>query len=134
VVFLYLYRHYIKLRLKEIILIGSRLYDRNEGLPKHHRIDELWKHARAVIKESSNTGGLDVADACITEFSKMDYDSESFRYPITKEGKHSIQSDHLVISIRNLREVMDRPGSFLDSASDYLYILHDQKTEFEDNY
>jgi hypothetical protein len=29
---------------------------------------------------------------------------------------------------------MDRLGSFLDSASDYLYILHDQKTEFEDNY
>jgi len=130
----FLYRHYIELRLKEIILLGTRLYDRKEGLPKHHRIDELWKHARSIIKEESNTGALDEADACITEFSKMDHDSESFRYPITKEGKRSIQSDHLVISIRNLREVMDRLGSFLDSVSDYLYILIDQKTEFEDNY
>src|SRR5437867_84859 len=50
----FLYRHYVELRLKEIILIGRKLYDMSQGLPKHHKIEELWKHARGILSHTSS--------------------------------------------------------------------------------
>lgn len=131
---IYMYRHYIELRLKEIILVGNRLYGMPQGLPKHHKIKELWTHARGILNNISSKDDLDVAGDCINEFSTMDPDSESFRYPITRDGKPSIQQDRVVISLRHLREVMTRLGSFLDSSSDYLGILYNEKKSLEDNY
>lgn len=127
----FLYRHYIELRLKEILLVGGRLYDLKERLPKHHRIDELWKHARSIVKETSASEDLDVMDACISEFAKMDQNSQSFRYPVDRDGNQSIKPDQLVISLPHLRDVMERLGSFLDTAADYLHILYQQKCEMD---
>lgn len=130
----FLYRHYVELRLKEIILVGNRLYDLNQGLPKHHKIDDLWKHARGILNRTSSNQDLDIAENCINEFATIDRDSGSFRYPVNREGKPSIQEDHLVISLRHLREVMGRLGSFLDCSSNYLVILYDQKRDIEEYY
>ena len=106
----------------------------SQGLPKHHKIEELWKHARGILSHTSSKNDLDVAEGCIIEFAKMDPTSESFRYPINREGKRSIEQDRLVISLRHLQEVMGRLGSFLDSSSEYMVILYDEKREFEDEY
>ena len=55
----FLYRQYIELRLKEAILLGARLKGETHGFPKHHRIDEIWKHARPHIEGVSPEGPHD---------------------------------------------------------------------------
>ena len=127
----FLYRHYAELRLKEIIMVGNRLYGIPQGLPQHHRIDELWRQARSILSETSSRDDLDNVERCIAEFSQMDPGSDSFRYPITRDGKLSISQDHLVISLRNLRDVMTRLGSFLDASSDHLIILYEEQKSVE---
>ena len=46
----FLYRQYVELRLKETILLRTRLRGEKHGFPKHHRIDEIWKHARPLYR------------------------------------------------------------------------------------
>ena len=60
----FLYRQYIELRLKEIILLGTKTNYEEHGLPKHHRIDELWRHARHYVERLSpkpETDALNIA-------------------------------------------------------------------------
>ncbi len=129
----FLYRQYIELRLKEIILIGNRLEDREQGFPKHHRIDELWKHARPILERySAKKDDLDIVEACIAELAKIDPDSDTFRYPVDRQGKKSIEAEQLLINLRHLQKVMERLGSFLSSSSEYLFIQFQQKQEIED--
>ena len=131
---IFLYRHYTELRLKEIILVGNKLYGTSEDLPIHHRIQDLWKRARPILEHASSKEDLDSVESCLSELSQMDPNSESFRYPITPDGSPSIDNDNLAISLRHLREVMNKLVTFLDCGSDYLHILYDQQSEFEDYY
>ena len=42
----FLYRQYVELRLKEIIKEGLILLEEGNAFPKHHKIWELWCHAK----------------------------------------------------------------------------------------
>ena len=126
----FLYRHYIELRLKEIILLGRKLDGSRAGPPKHHRIDELWKLARAIVEsDSAEKEDLSIVEACIGEFAHIDPSSESFRYPRDKAGKTSISSEQLHINVRHLQETAARLASFLDGCTEYLYIQWQQLPE-----
>ena len=131
----FLYRQYIELRLKEIILIGNKLNNDNQVGPKHHRINELWKHARAILeRDSAKKGDLDIVAGCIGELAQIDPLSTAFRYPTDKEGNKSITPEQLLINVRHLQEVMTRLASFLDGCSEYLFIQLQQMMEIEDYY
>ena len=88
---LFLYRQYIELRLKEIIREGRKLLEEGSTFPKHHKILDLWNTAKTLaIKAFENESEpLDLihAEHVIVEFSKIDPDSFSFRYPESKEGE-----------------------------------------------
>lgn len=131
----FLYRQYIELRLKEIIFLGSRLNRDSHGFPKHHRIQELWKHARPYIErvcgDSKET--LDATEACIKEFSDLDHDGMAFRYPADREGKPHLP-EWSVINIRHLAETMQRLGNLLDDASEVIYIDLQQRSENLEQY
>lgn len=131
----FLYRQYIELRLKEIILIGNKLNHNNQGVPTHHRIDELWNQARAILeRDSAKKGDLDIVGNCIGEIAKIDPLSTAFRYPTDKEGNKSITAEQLLINVRHLQEIMARLASFLDASSEYLLIQWQQLMEIEDYY
>lgn len=132
----FLYRQYLELRLKEIILIGNRRNNRSDGFPKHHRIDELWSHAKPHIEAASSEISYDVLEAvenCIKEFSGLDPDGMAFRYPIDREGKFHLP-EWTVINLRHLGETMQKIGNFLDDHSEYIYILWQQAEEFRNEY
>jgi hypothetical protein len=115
----FLYRHYLELRLKEIILTGQELLDHRPDLEHVHRLDALWRSARKILEAvwpGSPAEDLDAVENCIRQFSNVDPQSMSFRYPATKDGKPTISNlEH--INIRNLYEVMGRISSLLEGAS-----------------
>ncbi|SRR6266536_186666 len=117
----FLYRQYIELRLKEAIIgLNYYLNDIND-YPKHHYIDKLFIEFKSLYKKVSeiyNQKHFDNTEKLIKEFAHIDYKSFSFRYPVDKEGNHSLSIDR--INIRNLKEVMQRIATFLDAAIDYV--------------
>ena len=141
----FLYRHYLELRLKEIIREGSFLLDKGYIFPKHHKLSRLWPDTKRIVSEiwpddkSSSKYAvrinlrLDAVEHAIAEYSKLDDGSYAFRYPIdTKDN------DVLVgvksINLRHLAEFMNDVAETLDNISDAIAICHDHQQEFYSTY
>jgi len=98
------------------------------GFPKHHHIDELWKHARPYIETYCDHEPLTALGVCINEFCSFDYDGSAFRYPVDREGKPHLP-EWTVVNIRHFGETMQRIGNLLDDAAEFLYINLQQMNE-----
>lgn len=119
----FLYRHYLELRLKELI-INSRFVLTLGPLPSQERdvhwLRKLWTECRNLLQMVWPDGSkevLDAAEACILEFDLLDANSECFRYPEHKRGRTPTLAGLQDVSLRNLREVMGRLATLLESAS-----------------
>lgn len=117
----FLYRHHLELRLKEIIINGGMLFDQSYKIPVDHRLDALWSKARLTLKRvwpKGSESDLVQVDAVIKEFSEVDPKSESFRYPIhNKTGKSQIPRDLKLINVRHLKDAIEGTCELLDGAS-----------------
>lgn len=131
----FLYRHYLELRLKSLIIVGLEVLGKRHEFRKNHDIEELWKKTRAVLQEVWPNGSktdLDNVDACIHEFAHTDPISEAFRYPTTKDGKQTLANlKH--IDLANLSKVMERLSGLLDSALDGMLEMLSTKCEAGDH-
>ena len=101
---LFLFRHYLELRLKDIIWMANVLCER--GFPDHtrpdlsrlwsrHGLPHLWQQVRDLAAELGLPGGKswEYVGRCIHEFSEVDPKSQAFRYLTDPTGKdlHPIQ-------------------------------------------
>ena len=128
----FLYRQYLELRLKEIILAGQRVSGRNSAVPKHHRLVPLWREARQYIEDTfpGDSADLDGVDARISEFEKVDPKAEGFRYPETKDGQATL-TELGAVNLVHLKEVMRAVSWILDGASTGLYEHAQMKEEVQ---
>ncbi|TSJ44344.1 hypothetical protein FO440_09250 [Mucilaginibacter corticis] len=114
------YRHYIELRLKEII-IGLRYCSGHENVKfDSHNLKTLWDELIILyddFREENDEEDFRNAERLIHEFDKNDPNSMSFRYPTDKKG-NLISIEKINLNIRNFGEVMERLAFFLDSLSD----------------
>jgi hypothetical protein len=111
----FLYRHYIELSLKLLLLDASRfMADVSE--PQHnHDLRTLWKEARKILPAvwpEVQPEQVEAAEACIIEMSEHDPGSMAFRYPFDKKSDLHLEKLHSV-DLRNLKDVMDGIGNFL---------------------
>ena len=130
----FLYRQYLELRFKQLLIEGSRLLDRSFTLPKHHRLDTLWYECKSLLKQIEpgiTDGEVAGLEACIIEFSTIDPISMAFRYHVDTHDKPSLPPDLKYINIRNLAQVMAKIHSFLDAAYMTISVSIDQKQEME---
>jgi hypothetical protein len=131
----FLYRHHLELRLKEIIINGNMLLDQPHNIPKTHPLDALWQKARLILlKVWSNGSEKDLmqVDTVIREFSDVDPSSEAFRYPIDKKTEnYLIPRDLTHINVRHLQKEMKDPCELLDSANDGIREYLENKWEAE---
>lgn len=128
------YRQYLELRCKEIIRVGRMLSDEAAEFPKTHDIRVLWTICRAIIangEPSASNADLEAIDEAIAQFCAVDPKSESFRYPVDRKGKSSIPEALHVINLRQLRDVINRVGSFFDGVSMAFSVYLDYKAEME---
>ena len=134
----FLYRHYLELRLKQLISAGTELVQGKlpEKWPSGHNIDWLWGFCRKLLEEIFPEGeqaDLDATEDCIRQFSAVDAGSMAFRYPEDKEGKPYL--DKLTkVNVRNLAEVIERIARLLDSSSDVTSVYQDQQRDMESDY
>jgi len=122
----FLYRHYLELRLKQVINDGQKLLDQpiniQETILERHDLIELWRPCRKILEKLGKMNfwpedpaeKLDDVERLIKEFAGLDRESMSFRYPVTKKNKGSLPTLPNLdrIGIRNLHEVMQRLDSY----------------------
>ena len=123
------FRHYIELRLKDIIQLGNLLKDRAGEIPPTHRLGLLWDTARPFLVKlcrEQPAGTLSTAERLIKEFDRYDEGSFSFRYPVDRSGD-PVTHPASLLNLRNLRDVMERLATLLDLTSNYAGVLLDAK-------
>ena len=145
----FMYRHYIELQLKEILLNNWAYLGISRGLPTYHNIGRLWAICRdvfhkmdeAVAPEFTKTkqyqieivSRYDALEADLKMFSQWDPNSESFRYPIDKRGK-PIVVNLKDINLKELQELINRISTELDGISVGAYDLLSQKEDTLSSY
>jgi len=111
----FLYRQYLELTLKDIILRTRRIEHDGRGFPKTHNLRGLWAETKRLLQKHYRYDcprEIEYLDRCFDEFHEHDPDSMAFRYPFDKSGnRHLMNLSH--INVRHLMETMGRLANFL---------------------
>lgn len=143
---IFLWRHYLELRLKDIIVSGSQRYSTHCLVDNWQTIIGMLKHVHggvSVLRDVSPDASdvykfyklklddYDKIKRIISEFDYYDKDSETFRYPeIRKKGL--VDATH--IDLKNLSGAMPKLADLLDEISQYLSIHYDLEREYAGEY
>lgn len=129
----FMYRQYLELGLKALILDAEELANTSSADPYGHRLDVLWNRCERALLNLENPPSLverDVIGKSIDQFGTIDASSVAFRYPVTKDG-HPVQLPTTHINLRVLRDEMKNVGNVIESLLNGLSAMVDLKREFE---
>lgn len=133
----FLYRHYIELRLKELLIVGAKLLDQTPDVPYTHNLLVLWRRVRKVVEqawpESEKKHYLDALEERLKEFCAVDPGSYAFRYPEDKTGRQTLGSI-TYLNLYQLKKVMTGVSQLLEGFSDGLWSYFDYKYEMLADY
>jgi hypothetical protein len=114
----FLIRHYIELRLKELIQGLNFCLEYNKDYPTGHNLQTLWssfKKKYSEIGEDINDPSFTSMDSLIAELQNIDPISMSFRYPVDKTGNKTQKLE--TINITELKETFIRVSYLFDAIS-----------------
>ena len=103
---LFLYRHYLELELKNLVMIHRKLLGADPDYPQHHSLKALWDEAKTGIREDYGADcpvEVDYLDSCIDELNAHDPASFSFRYPRDRK-KLVVSRLPRLVNVRELRD------------------------------
>ena len=135
----FLIRHYLELRLKELIQGLNYCKEENKNFPTHHDIQTLWsefKNAYSAIGEDSNDARFQVIDKLVKEMVSVDPISMAFRYPVDTVGRKTQKLEY--VNLSNLRETFIRVCFVFDGVAmqigHYVDITEEMMQEVYQNY
>lgn len=141
---IFLYRHYIELKLKEIILNNWEYLEISERFPKGYDIYELWEKCREGMLQTDKLvdpkfaesheyieqiiQAYDILEADLGKFAEIDPGSEHFRYPVDSQGNPIVVDERLLIELlQELLELVGRIGYSLDGISTGIHTILQDK-------
>src|SRR5262249_21334416 len=109
---IFMYRHYVELKLKHIIieldrLSGTKLSPKKFG---NHNLNSLWSYVvaqQACIRGELDREIMDSTTNLINELNALDPDSMHFRYATDKERMNAMPLPHC-LSITHFKEGMEK--------------------------
>lgn len=140
---IFLYRHYIELILKEIIMNNRAFLGISENFPNYHNIDRLWEICRENFQKVDEAidpqftkseeyqkivEGYNVLEIDLRKFAVLDPTSESFRYPVDNRGR-PIVVDKKIVNLKELPELINRISEALEGISVGAYEILKQKED-----
>lgn len=129
----FLYRHYVELRLKELLQAADSLLELPRDWQCDHNLDYLWNLLRprlAQISPSEPDRDSQNAGRLIAELSARDKTSFAFRYPVDKSGNSNTRDlDHL--DVDNFVRAMRQLAAFLDGASMAISVYLDEQPNWQ---
>tara|TARA_R110002072_G_scaffold125944_3_gene262499 strand:+ start:29704 stop:30327 length:624 start_codon:yes stop_codon:yes gene_type:complete len=127
----FLIRHYIELRLKELIQGLNFLLEDSQDFPTHHKLMNLYGDFKALyikIGESPTSKDFQALDELIKELSFFDSTSMAFRYPIDKDGEKTQKLEY--INLINLKETFIRVSFLFDGVAALIADRVEMKEDF----
>jgi len=121
----YLIRHYIEIRLKEIIDEGNKVnntpIDPSKG---GHDLSILWKKSQetlqAIWQDNFEEAPQKVSDF-INELHSIDIKSDNFRYPINRNGQETLGNIN-EINFKKLAGIFQNVKYYLDGITEGLTV------------
>lgn len=128
----FLYRHYVELRLKELLQSAEQLLELPRDWKCNHQIENLWRELKPLLRRiapGEPERDLQNAERLIIELATGDPYSFEFRYPETKEGRRHL-ADRERLDIVNFCDALRKLSGFLDGASMQISVyLQDRPNE-----
>jgi hypothetical protein len=133
----FLFRHYLELALKNVILAGRFLTKDGENVPhpevspapREHKLNDLWKLVLRDAKPKMPTDDwqrydTEFVEKCIAEFDRIDPKGMTFRY-----GSEGAESLH--VHFHWLYAIMEHVHQVLEGIRSYLVETHGQNEDYE---
>jgi len=123
----FLYRHYVELRLKELLQSAERFLGLPQDWQSDHDIANLWCHLSQFLPKifpDEPKADLKNAGRLLHELAEGDPFSFHFRYPENKKGQKHLE-DLERLDVVSFVEAMRRLSAFLDGASMALSVYSD---------
>jgi hypothetical protein len=136
---LFLYRQFIELELKWIILVygdGDRSAKKELIKDTGHDLMKLWKEAKPIIQEDASPKEQqdhDIVEDYIKQFHTLDKTSCSFRYPITRNLDQILTGEHR-INLRILCQRMNELYHFFNGVDGKLSSIKDNYKQNMERY
>lgn len=113
------YRQYLELLLKGVLADARRYYDVDDPAPSGHSLLVLWKPLRLLLARRwpDDPSDLNAVEDGLRQFDAVDRGSYAFRYATTPAGESSLPPEFQQINLRNVGEVVERIGVFLESCA-----------------
>ena len=118
---LYLYRHCLELRLKDLVMLGVRtgLFDLSEveEMLGEHKLCPLWARAKKLIQDGyPDDDEAATAESIINEFHRIDKHGQTLRYDRERRSLKLRRYESLPshTSVLTLRSTMDDLYQYLD--------------------
>ncbi len=130
----FLYRHHIELRLKELIKEGRSLLGKDYKKYEKHNIDFLWRECKKISKEiePESEKNFQSIEKVIKDLHKIDKGSFNFRYSTDKKGNRSIDPELKIINIKEFSKSINEAICLLEGASCQFSYLQDCKQEINE--
>lgn len=135
---LFLFRHYLELRFKEIIVYGQLLLGQSASWPdRQHDLRTLWVQVVELcnaVYGSATSEDFALIERCVSDLCQLDSKSAtSFRYPRDHRGRPGFEravidlQSHVVIGLKSLTGTIKSVGDFLDGTSIEMSVWVDQQ-------
>lgn len=113
----FLYRHYLELALKGLAHDAARALNKNP--PKlDHDLMNRWRFILQAFPDQD--ASLAATTEHLDQWSQLDRDSFSFRYPTDKNGDPSLSFSIRHLNIRNIADLVERIDNVLSGMAGYL--------------
>jgi hypothetical protein len=117
--------------LKGIITDCRVLLDESGGTPMTHSLRDLWDTAKPLlirVEPGSDGQAIRNVGASLRRFHDLDPTSQETRYPVDRNGQPTLAGLRHV-NLRQVREVVDRLGAFLEAVEMALSVYLEYKAE-----
>jgi hypothetical protein len=132
--FIFLWRHYFELRLKELLITLSALHDEKRPALTGHDLGTLWDRLRPLMRKTGVPDrDLKRAERMFRDFAKVDPSSEAFRYHEGKRGKRlaeGVRQVNIPAALAAMKQVSDSLENVSFGASVELKDKHEMEAYY----
>lgn len=132
---LFLYRHYLEIILKKILIDCAKVLDEKISF-KHHNISTYWKTAKdkcqKLLEEKIPDDMVTSVENIIRQLADIDKASDAFRYPCHIDGSPSLHGiTH--INIKQVSEEISKASEALEAISAAMHVVVEMKADHAAN-
>lgn len=130
----FLYRHALELRMKQVIKLGGSLLDTGDDFEDAHDLRRLWQASSSILEGiwPESVGDHKAVDDLLCQLDELDPDSYRFRYPVgpARKGREpSLSADLRHIGLSNFADRMEGLVGFFDAAVTGIHEYLDAKDD-----